>query len=228
MIFFTGTRKPNFKNIKFFNYDEYWLHRGVKIKKIFMDREKIFMDWINEKSSVLDIACGNSPLLLELKQEKKCKVEGIDVSSVVVKEQNKIGVNAYVKDIGLDSFQLEKQYDFIVLSEILEHLAYPEKLINKIKNKSKYLLISLPNSAFYRYRLGLLLKGRFFTQWACHPSEHLRFWSHIDFIDWLEAMGLEVEDCKSSNGLTIGPIKLFNIRKNLFGHQICYLVKAKK
>ncbi len=226
MFYFVGMRKPDFKNVKLFDYEEYWRFRGLKIREKLRDRERIFIDWIKEGSSVLDIACGDSPLLAELKKRKNCQVEGYDLSSLIVGEQKKKGVEAKVKDIGAKDFRLEKKYDYIVLSEIVEHLVLPEELINKIKNQAKYLIISIPNSAFYRYRLDFLWKGRFFTQWAYHPSEHLRFWSHLDFTDWLKALDLRLVDCRASNGLTLGPLKIFKWRKNLFGYQICYLIKT--
>ncbi len=227
MLYFFGTRKPDFKSTKVFDYNEYWRQRGLKLRDKLRQREEIFINWVKEGSSVLDIACGDSPLLLRLKQDKKCQVEGFDISSLIIDEQKKHGILASVKNISADDFKLEKHYNYIVFSEILEHLVMPENLIKKVKNSAEYLMISIPNSAFYRYRTDFLLKGRFFTQWAYHPSEHLRFWSHIDVLDWLEAQGLKIIDCKASNGLTIGPLKLFKWWKNLFGYQICYLVKAK-
>jgi methionine biosynthesis protein MetW len=226
MFYFVGTRKPNFKNAKFFDYEEYWRFRGIKIREKLRDREKIFIDWIKDGSSVLDIACGDSPLLGELKRKKNCQVEGFDLSSLIVEEQKKSGVPAQVQDIGAKDFKLEKKYDYIVLSETVEHLVLPEELIKKIKGQTKHLIISIPNSAFYRYRLDFLWKGRFFTQWAYHPAEHLRFWSHLDFLDWLRALDLEIVACQASNGLTLGPLKFFKWWKNLFGYQICYLVKT--
>lgn len=227
---FSGTRKPDFKNIQYLDYDKYWQHLGVKIrdKGKLRDREMIFIKWIDKNSLVLDIACGDSPLLLTLKKEKNCRVEGFDISSLIIKEQNKVGVSALVVDISSDDFELDKNYDFIILSEVLEHLVFPEKLLAKLKGHAKYLIISFPNSAFYRYRISFLLKGRFFAQWVYHPAEHLRFWSHIDFLDWLDALGLKVVASKASNGLTIGPFKLFNLWKNLFGFQMCYLVSQVK
>lgn len=228
-FFFFGTRKPNFKNIQYLDYDKYWQHRGVKIRRRekLRDREKIFINWIDKGASVLDIACGDSPLLLNLKERNGCQVEGMDISSLIVNEQKKVGVSATVADINSEDFQLKKKYDYIILSEVLEHLVFPEKLLAKIKKQAKYLIISFPNSAFYRYRISFLFGGHFFTQWTYHPAEHLRFWSHIDFLDWLDALGFDIVKCEASNGLTFGPIKLFNIWKNLFGYQMCYLVKSK-
>ena len=217
-----------FKEIKELNYEDYWKIRGAKLRKKLMDREFIFMKWIKDGSAVLNIACGNSSFLLELKKRKGCQVEGFDISSLVVEEQKRADIEACVKDINNKEFKIDKNYDYIILSEILEHLALPENLISKIKNRTKFLLISIPNSVFYRFRFSLFFKGRFFKQWFYHPSEHLRFWSHLDFKDWLDGLGLEIIKYEAANGLDIGPIKIFKFWPNLFGHQICYLVKNKK
>lgn len=227
MFYFFGTRKPNFKNLNSLNYDNYWDYQCPTIRNKLRQREYIFIDLIQSGTKVMDIACGMSPFLTRLKEKKKCEVVAYDISAKAIAEQTKHGIRAEVKDIGGPNFKLEENFDYIVLSEIIEHLVNPEKLINAIKNKTNYLIISLPNSAFYRYRLGLLFNGRFFTQWAYHPSEHLRFWSHIDFIDWLDALGFDIIKSVSSNGLTIGGIKIHNLWKNLFGHQIVYLIKRK-
>lgn len=222
-FYFPATRKPDFKKMRVFDYNEYWKHRGLWIREDVRDREKIFIDWVKEGSNVLDIACGNAPVLKELKEKKNCRVVGIDISSLIVEEQKKIGVPAVAANITDESFCLETHYDYIVMSEILEHIQYPEKILEKIKNSAEYFIISVPNSAFYRYRTDFLIKGRFFTQWACHPSEHVRYWSHIDFLDWLEAIELEVVDCKSAAGLSFGKLRIDEKWKNLFAHQICYL-----
>lgn len=226
MFYFRATRKPNFKNIRFFDYEKYWESFGMKMRDKLREREYIFIDWVKEGSKVLDIACGNSPLLKELKKQKKCEVKGFDVSSRIIEEQKKAGIEVEARDISDKNFRIDENYDYMIASETLEHIAYPEILLENIKPRTKYIIISIPNSAFYRYRLSLFFSGRFFTQWAHHPAEHLRFWSHKDFLDWLEALEFELVEAKPSNGLDIGPIKFYNLWPNLFGHQICYLIKG--
>jgi methionine biosynthesis protein MetW len=227
MFNFIGTRKPDFKNISKEVYRDYWKDKGAEMRSKLMEREVIFLDWIPEGSKVLSIGCGNSRLLFELKKRKNCSVYGLDIENSVVAMLNKQGIKASTADISKDDFDLTNYFDFkfdyIILSELLEHLALPEKLVLKIKNNSFFFAISVPNSAFYRYRIGLMFKGRFFTQWIKHPSEHLRYWSHIDFLDWLDAMGMRLIKQESSNG----PSGLKDFWPNMFGHQICYLVKAK-
>jgi methionine biosynthesis protein MetW len=222
MFYFKGTRKPDFKKIEQNIYNLYWQDKGFNIRHKLMEREDIFFDWIPEGSNVLSIGCGNSRLLYELKKQKKCQVTGIDIEQSVVDGQKKNDVSTQKADITSDDFYLEEKFEYIIISEVLEHLVLPEALLGKIRKNTNHLILSVPNSAFYRYRLGLLFGGRFFTQWAKHPAEHLRFWSHSDFTDWLGALGFEVEKTVSSNG----PF-LKNIWPNMFGHQICYLVKNK-
>ena len=209
-----------------FDYKVYWKNRDVKIRQRLLEREEIFFDWIKPKIKVLDIAAGNSGLLSSLKKDKMCEVHAFDISQEVVDAQNEAGVVAEKRDISLDDFNVADTYDALILSEILEHLPLPEALMKKIASKAKFFLVSVPNSAFYKFRLQLLF-GRFLKQWIFHPSEHLRFWSHCDFLDWVDSMGFDVVKFEASNGLDIGPFKIYKYMPNLFGHQICYLLKAK-
>lgn len=210
-----------------FDYDRYWDARGVTIRKRLRDREEIFFDWIAAGSLVLDVAAGNSFLPRTLKEKKNCHVAVYDISREAVEKQKAQGIAAETADLSSDVFCLKQDYDYVILSEILEHLPLPENLIKKITPYAKFLVISVPNSAFYKFRLQLL-GGRFLKQWTTHPSEHLRFWSHKDFLEWLDALGLHIIETKASNGLDMGPIKMYRWFPNLFGHQIVYLCKKKE
>lgn len=221
MFYFPGTRKPDFSKIKKINYDDYWKSRGFKLREKLMAREAIFFNWIPQGARVLDIGCGNSRLLLELKEKKGCDVAGIDISPLVIDGLKDLGIKGITADIQGPDFTPEDRYDYIIASEVLEHLSQPEELVSKLLDHAKYFVLSVPNSAFYRYRTGLMFGGRFFTQWAVHPSEHLRYWSHKDFLEWLRAMTLSVIKSKASNG----PL-LRKLWPNMFGHQICYLAEA--
>ncbi len=213
-------------NLTNFDYKVYWKNRNVKIRQRLLERERIFFDWIKPKTKVLDIAVGNSGLLYSLKKDKMCDVRAFDISQEAVDTQNESGVIAEKRDISLDDFNVADKYDNLILSEILEHLPLPEMLMKKIADKSEFFLVSIPNAAFYKFRLRLLF-GRFLKQWVFHPSEHLRFWSHRDFLDWVDSMGFDMVECEASNGLDVGPFKFYKYMPNLFGHQICYLLKLK-
>lgn len=210
-----------------FDYEAYWGKRDVEIRKKLLDREEIFFNWIAPESRVLDAAAGNSLLPQILKERKNCSVTIYDISKKAVESQKGQGVLAEIADLSSDAFHLWHDYDYVILSEILEHLPFPEKLIKKIVPRAKFLVISVPNSAFYRFRAQVAFGGRFMRQWVAHPSEHLRFWSHTDFLEWLSALGLEVVETKASNGLDVGPLKIYRWFPNIFGHQMVYLCKKR-
>lgn len=226
MNYFSGTRKPDFRNISNLDYDAYWHTRGFHINEKLKERESIIVGYIPVGASVLDIGCGNSLLPVSL-QKKGCSVTVGDISTVVLDGYREKGIETLVVDLErIHDDSLLAAYDYIILSEVLEHTRNPEEIIQKLKRHTKHFVLTIPNSAFYRYRFHLLFQGRFFTQWVSHPSEHLRFWSHRDFMDWIRDMGLVVERAESSNGFSFFGLfpGLKNAWKNLFGHQIVYSV----
>lgn len=231
MFYFPNTRKPDFRNIKSIDYNHYWRERGFVVNKNLKEREKIIFALIPAGVKVLDVGCGNSYLPIALKN-KGCQVAIADISEEVLKGYSQFGMDGIVLDLGKID-QLENSlghYDYIVLSEVLEHTKNPEEIVVVLSKHTNNFLLTIPNSAFYRYRLSLMFRGRFFTQWVCHPSEHLRFWSHRDFLDWLLAMNLRVIKSVASNGFTFFGLLpwLKNWWPNLFGHQMVYFCSVKK
>lgn len=207
-----------------FDYDAYWKGR-VEIRSRLLEREAIFLEWIKPGSSVLDIAVGTSALPKVLQDTKRCQVTAWDINERIVAAQRQRGLTAHAVDIADRCLEIDRVYDYLIASETLEHLALPEAVLERFKPHAKFFILSVPNAAFYRSRLRLCWSGRFLKQWASHPAEHLRYWSHRDFLDWLISLGFEVVESRASNGLDLGPLKLYNFWLNLLGHQICYLAR---
>lgn len=182
------------------DYEDYW----EEIKPIgLQERGRIFSRIITRGSSVLDIGCGDGSNLLYLIQNNSINGEGIDISSNAVERVKKAGINAWIDDVTRDDFKLTKRYDYIILSEILEHIPQPELLLAKIRdNFDKALLVSIPNIGYYTHRLRLLF-GRFPIQWQLHPGEHLRFWTLKGFDWWTKSLELKIIGMYPSKGLPV-------------------------
>lgn len=196
-------------------YNQYWQTRGHHTMQ---PRYSIFSEMIDYGSSVLDLGCGDGLLLQYLRDGKSAQVHGIDISEEAVRLASERNVEITVGDIL--EIDIEGVYDYIIVSEVLEHLADPEALIAKSKGKfCKALLISIPNIGYYKHRLRLLL-GRFPVQWAWHPSEHLRFWTVVDFRLWLRQFDLDKAAVFASNGVPV----LRDLLPNLFGDQVVFVV----
>ena len=222
-------RTPKFPAFDMDSYDDYWRHRGWEINKSLKVREEIILDLIPARSRVLDIGCGNSLLPVALK-EKGASVDVADLSPLVLEGYKEKGINGVVLDLEkINDKLLVEKYDYIILSEVLEHIKNPEQVLNKLSPFTKNFMITVPNSAAYMFRYGLMFKGRFFTQWVYHPAEHIRFWSHIDFLDWLAAQNLEVEKVVVTDGFSFRGLipSLPRLWKNLLGFRMLYQCRPK-
>lgn len=223
-------RKPDFRNIKDIDYDDYWKHRGWQLNGKLKPRESIMLGLIPAGSKVADVGCGNSLLPVKLK-EKGCEVMVADISSMVLGQYKSLGIGGFEIDLeNIADYKIPASFDHMILSEVLEHVRNPEAVIKALMPFTKNFLITVPNSAAYQFRYGLMFKGRFFTQWVYHPSEHLRYWSHIDFLDWLKAMGLEVVSTPVSDGFSFRGLLpwLPGLWKNLLGYRMVYNCKVNK
>lgn len=225
MTSFLGSRKPDFRaGRRALTYDDYWERRGFQARSKLCEREIIIRDLVPEGSSVLIIGCGTSRLPLALR-DKGVMVTVSDIAPAAVELFTKQGFPGYVLDLErIAAGSVAGKYDLIIASEVLEHIRNPELAIGILAQHTRRFILSVPNSAFYRYRLHLMFAGRFFVQWANHPAEHLRYWSHADFLEWLDAMDLKVIRAIPSNGLSCKGLCPFmkDFWPNLFGHQIVY------
>ena len=223
-------RKPVFPANGQFDYDEYWATRGWEVQNHLKPREKIMLSIIPAGAKVIDIGCGTSRLPVALK-EKGVQVEVADVSAKVLEGYKQYGITGHVIDLDkVSEHGLVEQYDYIIMSEVLEHTRNPEEIILTLKSFAKRFLLTVPNSASYQFRYGLMFRGRFFTQWVMHPSEHLRFWSHIDFLDWTKALGITADQVEVADGFTFRGLlpKLPYLWKNLLGYGMVYNCEVKE
>ena len=213
----TYIRQPQKLSISSLDYDHYWRVRGPHT---FQPRYRIIAEVVEPDATVLDIGCGEGLLLQYLSEVKGIVGYGIDVSEEAVRLAQARGVQAEVADIF--HWDATQDYDYIILSEVLEHLPNPEEVVIKVRNRfRKALLVSIPNIGYYPHRLRLLL-GRFPIQWGWHPAEHLRFWTVLDFVEWIQELGLTVADVRPSNGFP----GLYRLWPNLFGNQVVFVIHA--
>jgi len=231
-IFIQALFKPMPLDNNFSNYDEYWQNRGFHAPSL--HRAELISKYIEPKSKILDIGCGDGTIIDYLsKHNEPQEIVGVDISKRAVDYVKSKGYDAYVMDVLSDDFSkfLEnKTYDYIIITEVLEHVQDPEKIIMAVKNNfKKAVFISIPNAGFFVHRLRLLF-GRFPLVFIVqHVKEHIRFWTMKDFVYWSNYFGYKVDDIIVLTGLDFKPLRfLESIFPSLFGNQLLYKLIIKK
>lgn len=151
--------------------------------KTYSSFEKTVINYIPQKQglSVLDLGCGTGETGIELKEKFGAEVYGVSVSKEECYVANKVIDICYLYNLenGLPS-ELNKQFDIVLLSHVLEHICYPENLLNDIKNVLKpegRVIVALPNIMHYNSRFNLL-RGNFeYTEKGIYDYTHFRWYT---------------------------------------------------
>lgn len=89
-------------------------------------------------------------------------------------------LNYSIDDQNIQKF-LGRDYDFIIMADVLEHLVDPEKslkILHKIASNETKLIISLPNVACWAMRKQLFLRGDFeYQSSGLLDKTHLHFYT---------------------------------------------------
>jgi methionine biosynthesis protein MetW len=142
---------------------------------------------------VLDLGVGDGAILRYLTMQMPLQAFGLDVSPAAIAFCREQGLDVDLADVSKPLDRVPPGiWDYVILSEILEHLPNPEEVVDGLRGRvRKGLLISVPNTGYVSHRVRLLL-GRFPLQWVVHPGEHLRFWTVRDFTWWAERLNFTI------------------------------------
>jgi len=148
---------------------------------------EIISSLIEEKSTVLDLGCGNGELLEILTDKKNVKYAlGIEKDLTEVSECLKKGLNVLHLNIeeDLDIMQ-NKSFDYVILSFTLQSLKRPDKVIEEMLRIGNKAIISFPNFGNIWIRLYLLFKGKMpkskFLPYEWYDTPNIHFCSIKDF-----------------------------------------------
>lgn len=191
---------------------------------------QLIADMVEPESRVLDVGCGDGELLDYLVHFKQVDGRGIELSTS--------GVNACVSaglpviqgdaDTDLDDYPTGA-FDYVLLSQTLQATMAPKQVIENMLRIGKRAIVSFPNFAHWRCRVGLALQGRMPVneslpdQWYDTPNIH--FCTIKDFVLLCDEMNITIERSISldSTGRArgIGSGMFF---ANLMGEQAVFLL----
>jgi 2-polyprenyl-3-methyl-5-hydroxy-6-metoxy-1,4-benzoquinol methylase len=149
-----------------------------------------------EQSLVLDVGCNTGMIGEEIIRKKKSIVDGIDINRAALDEAGKAYRKVFEFDLSVDGIEIDTgKYDYIIFSDILEHLPRPDQVLKKFSQYLKdegRIIVSLPNVARFEVRLELLF-GNFDYKPGILSEDHLRFFTQKSAIKMIKECGYEVE-----------------------------------
>lgn len=188
---------PTTARVGVVDYDDYWDNKAGQglghLSAWRLKRAQVFTELVSTGDRVLDLGVGDGALLRYMIEQKGIAGYGLDVSQKAVDFCRAQGLNVDLADINRPIAEfIPEPFDYIILSEIIEHLPDPESLLNSLRpHVRKAIIVSIPNTGFHQHRLRLLL-GRFPLQWVVTPGEHLRFWTRTDFHWWARQLNFKI------------------------------------
>ena len=196
-------------------------------------------------SKVLEFGCGSGALLKELRK-KSCRICGVDRLSP--KEEDKAAFPFYQCDLNYEEFPIDPgYYDYILMHDVLEHLAKPEIFLDKIYSACHFspdskIIASTGNIAFFPIR-ALLFFGQFnYGKRGILDLTHTRLFTFKTFKRLFEQAGFDVihmEGIPAPNKLALGDNHisrwitavnrwLIYLSSTLFSYQIYLVAKPKR
>jgi methionine biosynthesis protein MetW len=135
--------------------------------------------WIPQGASVLDLGCGDGSLLRYLKDTRKVRGYGVEISDANIVACIRDGVNVIQGDLesGLSGFE-SNAFDFVLLSQTLQATRHTEPLVQEMLRVGREGIVSFPNFGYWRNRLNVLrgnmpVSKELPYQWYDTPNVHL-------------------------------------------------------
>ena len=145
-------------------------------------------DLILPKSRVLDLGCGDGALLAHLVRHKRVLGRGVELSEAGVLACVRRGLSVRQGNLqeGLADYP-DGSFDFVILSQTIPFLNEPGTIIQEMLRVGKQAIVTFPNWGYWRYRLHLLVNGRFpqATDYPPHWQSDRR-WQAFTIADFTE------------------------------------------
>jgi methionine biosynthesis protein MetW len=159
---------------------------------------ELIAELINDKSSVLDLGCGDGDLLHKLVTEKSVKGHGVELHHDYLYKSIEKGVPVIQADLdeGLNDYP-DNSFDYVVLSQTIQVVHRPDEILLEMLRVGKTGIVSVINFGYWKVRRDLLFGGRMPKnkvlpfEWYNTPNIHLS--TIKDFQDFCQNEGITIK-----------------------------------
>jgi homoserine O-acetyltransferase len=150
-------------------------------------------------SSALDLACNEGMLLNRVHERSPAlRRTGLDISDKALVHVLRAGSNAILADIDSDLGLIpDDSFDCVFLSESVQVLRDPAKVIADLLRIAPVVLVSFPNFGMWKVRLSFLFKGRSpktrHLPYDWHDTPNIHLCTVSDFTDMCASKGFHID-----------------------------------
>ncbi|WP_207482288.1 methionine biosynthesis protein MetW [Arenibaculum pallidiluteum] len=192
---------------------------------------RLVAEMVTPGSRVLDVGCGDGALLHHLVHERQVDGRGIELSMDGVRQCVSQGLSVIQGDAEADLADYpDDSFDFVVLSQTLQAMRDPRRVLLELVRIGRHAVVSLPNFGYWRVRMSLLWGGRMpvtkrlgYAWWET-PNIHLC--TIRDFLDLCADVGVRI-DRTVILGRHDRPTRAHPALNNLIGEQGIFLLSRK-
>ena len=164
----------------------------------------IIVSMIPDGADILEFGCSDGQLAKYVKDNKGCKVFGIDISEEAINIAMPHLSGGFVADIECDGWEERlsgMEFDVILFSDVLEHLRVPDTVMKKAVRFLKpdgRVIFSVPNVAHGDIILKLLNQRFDYSDLGLLDNTHIHFFGKENLSDFCENSGLFLKELSAT------------------------------
>jgi len=121
------------------------INNGLHPKHRIMNYHKFFLDNIEQGSNILDIGCGIGALTYTVsKKARKIVACDYNANSISIAKRKYSRENIQYIIANAIEFEFRDKFDYIILSNVLEHIQDRNIFLEKLRPLAKFILIRVP------------------------------------------------------------------------------------
>tara|TARA_B100000989_G_scaffold18257_1_gene12041 strand:+ start:13 stop:600 length:588 start_codon:yes stop_codon:yes gene_type:complete len=164
-----------------------------------MNTIEVIKNWIDKKSAVLDLGCGDGEIMNILSKEWGSTVLGVEINQDDINKCIQFGLNVIHQNIdeGLENFN-DKSFDTVIMSQTIQVLKEPKKALLEVTRIGNESIVTIPNFGYWTTRINLLLSGKMPVTGTLpntwHGTDNIHLCTIKDFENLCSECGINIRE----------------------------------